>query len=330
MTYYDLLEIQPSASEEVIKMAYKALVKKYHPDVYKGDKDYAEEMIQKINAAYEILSDKEKRSMYDREIGIECANNKNLKQSEVVKREKTKVKTEEKESFGCKVIYIGFSMLQAIISVFKYLLGIVILYFLIGWMTGNLREWNENIVYYSKVVIHFVNNIDIAKKYEEGSPEQAIQEYIEAVFEGDEYAALHKIVASNDGLNTMTVGIVKIFRQFQQDEVFAEMFLDMKNADYSIEKGEENQYIVTVTTCDYEMIANQVDDNLSSEAYVKRQIERRVKIAEKNLKKEFIVYMKKSDGKWYITEFQDSKQVIDSLTGNLLGNVFENVVEQIN
>lgn len=330
MTYYDLLEIQQSASEEVIKMAYKALVKKYHPDVYKGDKDYAEEMIQKINAAYEVLSDKEKRSMYDREIGIECANNKDLKQSEVVKRKKTKVKTEEKESFGCKVIYIGFTMLQAIISVFKYLLGIVILYFLIGWMTGNLKEWNENIVYYSKVAIHLVNNIDNAKKYEEGSPEQAIQEYIEAVFDGDEYTALHKIDASNDGLNNMTVGIVKIFRQFQQNEVFAEMFQDMKSAEYTIEEGEENQYIVTVTTCDYEMIANQVDNNLSSEAYVKRQIERRVRIAEKNLKKEFILYMKKIDGQWYIAEFQDSKQVIDSLTGNLLGDVFEDVVEQIN
>lgn len=330
MTYYDLLEIQPSASEEVVKMAYKALVKKYHPDVYKGDNEYAEAMIQKINVAYEILSDKEKRSKYDREIGIECANRKDFKEREVASREKATVKAEETESLGFKVIYIGFSMLQAIISVFKYLLGIVILYFLIGWMTGNLREWNENIVYYSKVVIHFVNNIDIAKKYEEGTPEQAIQEYIEAVFDGDEYTALHKIDASNDGLNNMTVGIVKIFRQFQQDEVFAELFQDMKNAEYTIEEGEENQYIVTVTTCDYEMIANQVDDNLSSEAYVRRQIEKRVKIAEKNLKKEFIVYMKKTDGQWYIGEFQDSKQVIDSLTGNLLGDVFEDVVEQIN
>lgn len=64
MNCYDLLEIQPTASEEVIRMAYKALVKKYHPDVYEGDKADAEDILQKINVAYEILSDKEKRAKY--------------------------------------------------------------------------------------------------------------------------------------------------------------------------------------------------------------------------------------------------------------------------
>ena len=37
MTYYEILEVAETASEEVIRMAYKALAKKYHPDVFKGD-----------------------------------------------------------------------------------------------------------------------------------------------------------------------------------------------------------------------------------------------------------------------------------------------------
>lgn len=65
MTYYDILEISERASQEVIRMAYKALCKKYHPDVYQGDKSYAEEQIKKINEAYDILSDVEKRREYD-------------------------------------------------------------------------------------------------------------------------------------------------------------------------------------------------------------------------------------------------------------------------
>lgn len=58
--YYQILEINESASEEVIKAAYKALVKKYHPDNY-GSSD----KIQYINEAFEVLSDAEKRRGYD-------------------------------------------------------------------------------------------------------------------------------------------------------------------------------------------------------------------------------------------------------------------------
>ena len=61
--YYEILEISPKASEEVIKMAYKALVKKYHPDVTKVIVD--DEKIRDINEAYEILSDSQKRMEYD-------------------------------------------------------------------------------------------------------------------------------------------------------------------------------------------------------------------------------------------------------------------------
>ena len=65
MTYYEILEISENASQEVIRMAYKALCKKYHPDVYQGDKRFAEEQIKKINEAYEILSDETQKKNYD-------------------------------------------------------------------------------------------------------------------------------------------------------------------------------------------------------------------------------------------------------------------------
>ena len=67
--YYDWLEISRNASPEVVEKAYKALVKKYHPDLQEGEnKQQAEEMIKKINEAYSVLSDETKRKQYDETI----------------------------------------------------------------------------------------------------------------------------------------------------------------------------------------------------------------------------------------------------------------------
>ncbi len=60
---YDTLEVSSSASQDEIKKAYRKLARKYHPDVNKDPG--AEDKFKEINAAYEILSDKEKRMQYD-------------------------------------------------------------------------------------------------------------------------------------------------------------------------------------------------------------------------------------------------------------------------
>ena len=52
---------------EVISAAYKALVKKYHPDVFKGSKKEADAWIREINEAYETLSNKTKKEKYDKD-----------------------------------------------------------------------------------------------------------------------------------------------------------------------------------------------------------------------------------------------------------------------
>lgn len=60
---YTTLEISPSASDVEIKKAYRKLARQYHPDVNKDPA--AEEKFKEINAAYEVLSDTEKRAKYD-------------------------------------------------------------------------------------------------------------------------------------------------------------------------------------------------------------------------------------------------------------------------
>lgn len=61
---YDTLEISENASNEEIKKAYRRLARKYHPDINK--ESGAEEKFKEINAAYEVLSDEDKKAQYDR------------------------------------------------------------------------------------------------------------------------------------------------------------------------------------------------------------------------------------------------------------------------
>jgi len=65
MDYYEILQISRDASGAEIKKAYRKLAIQYHPDKNPGDKE-AEETFKYINEAYEILSDDEKRQIYDR------------------------------------------------------------------------------------------------------------------------------------------------------------------------------------------------------------------------------------------------------------------------
>ncbi len=67
--YYELLEVNPKASKEIIEKAYKVLIKQCHPDGYIGEeKVFAEEKTRELNEAYHILTDDFLRSQYDLEL----------------------------------------------------------------------------------------------------------------------------------------------------------------------------------------------------------------------------------------------------------------------
>ena len=86
MNLYEILEVSENASEETINKIYKIQAKKYHPDLQEseGDKLKAEEKMKKINEAYSILSDEQKRKDYDNKLKLEREREKQAEQEKIM------------------------------------------------------------------------------------------------------------------------------------------------------------------------------------------------------------------------------------------------------
>lgn len=76
MDYYQVLGLQRGASSDEIKQAYRKLSMKFHPDKNDGDK-YFENWSKKINEAYGVLGDPEKRAKYDSDSGSNSSSSDN-------------------------------------------------------------------------------------------------------------------------------------------------------------------------------------------------------------------------------------------------------------
>jgi curved DNA-binding protein len=68
--YYKVLGISEKATDQQIKDAYKQLAKKWHPDKNLDNKKRADQMFNIISEAYQILSNKKSRKLYDQNINI--------------------------------------------------------------------------------------------------------------------------------------------------------------------------------------------------------------------------------------------------------------------
>lgn len=105
--YYEILEVNPKASKEIIEKAYKVLVEKYNPDLYNGEKQqYAERKTKEINEAYKILSNEFLKGQYDNELEKqEVTDRQKLYQKQnsttpPLQQKKPKQKQEQKQNIG--------------------------------------------------------------------------------------------------------------------------------------------------------------------------------------------------------------------------------------
>ena len=85
--YYEILEVERTATEKNIKSAYRKLAKKWHPDTTQFDKDYAAVKFKEITNAYNVLSDAEARKNYDYNLDYEVRQREETRRREQARRE---------------------------------------------------------------------------------------------------------------------------------------------------------------------------------------------------------------------------------------------------
>lgn len=90
--FYEVLQVKSNATQMQIKKAYISLITKYHPDVYKGDKQYAQRYTSLLTEAYAVLKDENRRREYD--VRHSISSKPNLRQ---LKREDRKLQREKRE-----------------------------------------------------------------------------------------------------------------------------------------------------------------------------------------------------------------------------------------
>ncbi len=86
MNLYEILEVSENASEETINKIYKIQAKRYHPDLQTSEtkKLEAQEKMKKINEAYSILSDANKRKEYDEKLKQQREEQKQIEKQQII------------------------------------------------------------------------------------------------------------------------------------------------------------------------------------------------------------------------------------------------------
>lgn len=153
MSYYDILEVSPGASQETIKAAYRALCKKYHPDVCQDPN--GQKKMKLINEAYEVLSDKNRRTSYDStlENGKKQKTESTAAESTGDREQKSRISETEKTGVLNSISMSIIGLLGGVFYVLYFLWGLLILAIIIGLFTGHsqvffgvLYDWILNLL----------------------------------------------------------------------------------------------------------------------------------------------------------------------------------------
>jgi curved DNA-binding protein CbpA len=134
--HYAVLGVSRSAELVVIAAAYRALAKKYHPDKWTGDQSEANFRMVKINEAYSVLSDSDKRKLYDellkqraetaKEDAGDAFRDAQSRRSDKPRTKKTTPPNNPRSGFGLVVVALEFVISVAFVIGLKFIIQQVV------------------------------------------------------------------------------------------------------------------------------------------------------------------------------------------------------------
>ena len=113
MTYYEILGVDRNATAQELKKAYRALARKWHPDLNRDNPEVAEKKMTEINVAYSVLSDDVARMDYDKKIDAEAAHSARQKKSSEGAAPKTSRRKTATATPGADASHVNFGNINS-------------------------------------------------------------------------------------------------------------------------------------------------------------------------------------------------------------------------
>ncbi|MDR2559223.1 MAG: DnaJ domain-containing protein [Oscillospiraceae bacterium] len=239
MNHYDFFGVSRDASNEEIKNAYKLMAKKYHPDVSEGCSDFAHEKMQKINAAYDVLSDNALREEYDYSLWLEDRANQNARYDDEFKDfvpRDSRTNPQEnptpwqkfyKKSGKPKFVTFKYSLkIKAIVLI---VMPVITLFVIIGLITN---------------AANMANILD--RIYGRGTPAEVTKMFFNSIKEGDFEQVMRLASSALDNQSTSMTRLITVITRvynFTYDGIsFGEIWFETTTQELSFKVGRTERF----------------------------------------------------------------------------------------
>lgn len=353
MTYYEILQVSDNATVEVIHMAYKALAKKYHPDVCKDEN--AEEMLKMINEAYDVLSDDEKRKRYDRDLSElkRQAEEHTHKESQDTGKEKTTASAAEASDKKKDSAEKGTGCSGCFSTIFGWIFWIAVIAWAWHSYGDNVKEFFSNITNKAEKVVDEAENlmedmgVDVEKIAEELETEANYSdmtdkeqiEYVAAQYMKEiiqeKYSNAEKYeVTDNKRLSELPKssreyceGFIEELPESKNWEILLKMIQETRTEVKDIEFISETKAEVQIHSVGFDyslmfmMILYALEDGRSEMNSEERQL--LDSLMAENYENDIWLTMEKIDGKWLISDIFNAYDYFNMITGNMVREILD-------
>ena len=258
INYYAILQIEETATQEEIKQAYHKLARLFHPDNFNGSQEEAMEQMIKINEAYEILSDKEKKEEYDRDRGTKSTFYDDSQEDYV----RSDANTKFREDNDTKPDISGTSgdgCSSCLAKLIEWAIYIGIICFVINHF--NLNDKLDDLIDKTGIS-QFFNNGSSKQNLSQLQPDEIIDNYLTFLRKGNDESANNLFSDdASQNFQSCTVQefnktIVDLYYGFEKDIPMYPLFEEIRNFDYVImgteidDNGEKGTVQIQIENCD--------------------------------------------------------------------------------